>query len=381
MTISMKLFGSHKYSFTFPAKYVFKIVLVPEKVATAKGFHYVLLIDTSGSMEGFKIDLARRGALELINKIPEGNKVSVISFGESVKVLAEGVEPKSATSGIENLVAGGSTPFFSALLQAVSLIKKYGLPAYLILLTDGNPTDVTVLDNYQNLQFPPNVKVVAYGIGDDYNEILLRLLADKTGGVFEHVSDVNRIVELLPKAVSTSIGGQDVKVDIKSEGQVKLLNYNGPPVSINAIESAVIVWGEASLPANFSGQFLNVTVTYKDPVTNSQQTLTGSLSVRPASSQQEYVSGIDQDLVSEYNYYALLDKYGRDLSSMNLAEATRTLSQMNQLAQQTRRLDLVEQTKRLQNSLEQTKRLGSSEATKRLAKEVQSEVTKKLRSS
>ncbi|MCQ4450292.1 MAG: hypothetical protein NO110_06305 [Sulfolobales archaeon] len=41
---------------------------------------------------------------------------------------------------------------------------------------------------------------------------------------------------------------------------------------------------------------------------------------------------------------------------------------------------MMEQTKRLQNSLEQTRRLGSVEATKRLAKEVQSEVTKKLRS-
>jgi Ca-activated chloride channel family protein len=381
MTISMKLYGSHKYSFTFPAKYVFKIVLVPEKVATAKGFHYVLLVDTSGSMEGFKIDLARRGALELISKIPEGNRVSVISFGESVRVLAEGVEPRNAASGIENLTAGGSTPFYSALLQAISLIKKYEMPAYLILLTDGNPTDVTILDNYQNLQFPPNVKVVAYGIGDDYNEILLRLLADKTGGVFEHVSDVNRIVELLPKAVKTSVGGQNVKVDIKSEGQVKLFNYSGPPVNINAIESAVVIWGEANLPPNFSGNFLSVTVTYLDPITNSQQTLSGVLSVQPAGSQQQYVSGIDQDLVSEYNYYVLMDKYGKDLSSMNLAEATRTLNQMTQLAQQTRRLDLVEQTKRLQSSLDQTRRLGSTEATKRLAKEVQSEVTKKLRSS
>jgi Ca-activated chloride channel family protein len=380
MTISMKVFGSHKYSFQYPAKYVFKIVLVPEKVTTARGFHYVLLVDTSGSMEGFKIELAKKGALELLNRIPEGNKVSVLSFGERVNLLAEAVNPTDASQAIQGLTAEGSTPFYSALLRVISLIKKYEMPSYLILLTDGNPTDVTVLDNYKGLEFPSNVKVIAYGIGDDYNEVLLRLLADKTGGIFEHVSDVNEIVELLPKAAVTKVGAQDVTVDIKSEGQVKLFNFEGPPVRLNAVESAVTIWGELTLPSNYSGNILHVTVTYFDPATQTQQTMSQALSVQFASTTEQYDAGIDKDLVAEYNYYVLLDKYGKDLSATNLGEATKTLNQLTQLAQQTRRLDMMEQTKRLQNSLEQTRRLGSVEATKRLAKEVQSEVTKKLRS-
>jgi Ca-activated chloride channel family protein len=380
MTISVKAFGSHKYSFQYPAKYVFKIVLVPEKVTTARGFHYVLLVDTSGSMEGFKIELARKGALELLNRIPEGNKVSVLSFGERVNLLAEAVNPTDASRAIQDLTAEGSTPFYSALLSAISLIKKYEMPSYLLLLTDGNPTDVTVLDVYKDLQFPSNVKVIAYGIGDDYNEVLLRLLADRTGGIFEHVSDVNEIVKLLPKAAVTKVGAQDVTVDIKSEGQVRLFNFEGPPVRLNAVESAVTIWGELTLPSNYSGDILRVAVTYFDPATQTQQAMSQVLSVQVASTMEQYNAGIDKDLVAEYNYYVLLDKYGKDLSATNLGEATKTLNQLTQLAQQTRRLDMMEQTKRLQNSLEQTRRLGSVEATKRLAKEVQSEVTKKLRS-
>ena len=376
----MKVFGSHKYSFQYPAKYVFKIVLVPEKVTTARGFHYVLLVDTSGSMEGFKIELAKKGALELLNRIPEGNKVSVLSFGERVNLLAEAVNPTNATQAIQGLTAEGSTPFYSALLMAISLIKKFEMPSYLILLTDGNPTDVTILDVYKGLEFPSNVKVIAYGIGDDYNEVLLRLLADRTGGIFEHVSDVNEIVKLLPKAAVTKVGAQDVTVDIKSEGQVRLFNFEGPPVRLNAVESAVTIWGELTLPSNYSGNILHVTVTYFDPATQTQQAMSQVLSVQVASTMEQYNAGIDKDLVAEYNYYVLLDKYGKDLSATNLGEATKTLNQLTQLAQQTRRLDMMEQTKRLQNSLEQTRRLGSVEATKRLAKEVQSEVTKKLRS-
>jgi Ca-activated chloride channel family protein len=175
------------------------------------------------------------------------------------------------------------------------------------------------------------------------------------------------------------VGAQDVTVDIKSEGQVKLLNFEGPPVRLNAVESAMTIWGELTLPSNYSGNILSVTVTYFDPGTQTQQTVSQTLSVQVASTMEQYNAGIDKDLVAEYNYYVLLDKYGKDLSAANLGEATKTLHQLTQLAQQTRRLDMMEQTKRLQDSLEQTRRLGSVEATKRLAKEVQSEITKKLR--
>nr|MCG2909378.1 VWA domain-containing protein [Stygiolobus sp.] len=50
------------------------------------------------------------------------------------------------------------------------------------------------------------------------------------------------------------------------------------------------------------------------------------------------------------------------------------------LAQQTRKIELMETTRRLQQSLETTRRVGNIEQTKRLSKEVASEVTKKLRS-
>ena len=380
MTISMKVFGSHKYSFNVPAKYVFKIVLVPEKVSVATGFHYVILLDTSGSMAGIKIDLARRGAAELISRIPKGNKVTLITFSSTVETVFEFADAGTPYN-LDSVTAGGTTVLYTALLTAINVIKKYGMPAYVVLLTDGVPTDVTDEETYKRLEFPKDTKIIAYGIGDDYNESLLRILADATGGILEHVSDVTQIVNALPKAAVTSIGGKSIKVDIAGEGQIKLLNFKGPPVQINALEGAVTIWGEISMPANYKGTLLSVNTTYVEPATNETKTLSATLSVEPAKDASQYASGINQDLISEYNYYVLLDKYSKDLSATNLAEATKTLSQLTQLAQQTRRLDLMENTKRLQASLEQTKRLGSTESTKRLAKEVQSEVTKKLRAS
>ncbi|MFP3165065.1 MAG: VWA domain-containing protein, partial [Acidianus sp.] len=95
--------------------------------------------------------------------------------------------------------------------------------------------------------------------------------------------------------------------------------------------------------------------------------------------QQTFISGINKDIIMEYEYYVTLQKYSEDVNAGNLVEATRTLQKMEELAQQTKRLELIETTKRLSADLETTKRIGSTEQTKRLSKEVSSEVTRKLR--
>ncbi|MEM3244729.1 MAG: VWA domain-containing protein, partial [Metallosphaera sp.] len=57
-----------------------------------------------------------------------------------------------------------------------------------------------------------------------------------------------------------------------------------------------------------------------------------------------------------------------------------TLKRMEEIAGQTRKIELMETTRRLSDSLETTKRSSNaSEQTRKLSKEVSSEVTRKLR--
>ncbi|MEM3914696.1 MAG: VWA domain-containing protein, partial [Metallosphaera sp.] len=128
MTLSMKVEYSHKYSFSSEIKMVFKILLVPERTSTATGFHYIVLLDTSGSMEGLKIESAKKGAIELLKRIPQGNKVSFITFSSRVNVVREFVDPEDLTNEIVNLNAGGQTALFTALLTAFNLHNKHGVP-------------------------------------------------------------------------------------------------------------------------------------------------------------------------------------------------------------------------------------------------------------
>ncbi len=379
MTLSMRVETSHKFSFSSPLRYMFKVLLVPERLGMAKGFHYIVLLDTSGSMTGYKIDVAKQGALALLSRIPEGNKVTFITFSDTVNVIKEAVDPQSAED-LSFINASGQTALYTALLNANKIAKAHEMPTYVLLLTDGNPTDQTNVEVFSSIQFMKDLQIVAFGIGDDYNEVLLKTLADKTNGLFYHISEPNEIAEKLPKKAVTEIAAKNVSVDIVTEGiGTKLLNYSSLPVKVNAVENVVKILGETEMPANYSGTFLTVKVQYEDPVTGKHEALLAPVNVSPATSQQAFISGVNNDLISEYRYYELLNKYAKEVQGEELVEATRTLTQLNQVAQQTRRIEFIETTRRLSNELETTKRLGSTEQTRRLSKEVSSEVTRKLR--
>ncbi|QGR19156.1 vWA domain-containing protein [Stygiolobus azoricus] len=380
MTISSRVEVSHKYSFNSQVRAVFRIIIVPERVTTATGFHYIILLDTSGSMYGVKLDTAKNGAIELLQRIPRGNKITFITFSSSVNVLSEYADAPSLVSQIQQINAGGQTVLYTALGKAIEIAKKYETPGYIILLTDGQPTDVTDITPYEKVALPPGFKVIAFGIGDDYNEQLLKTLADKSGGILNHINDPMEVANALPQAAVTEIGAKNVTVDIISESPVKLLNYPGPPVKLGAIEGVVRILGEVTVPPNYTGNLMTVKVNYEDPASGRPDSQVSIIQITPARDTQSFLSGINNDLLSEYQYYALMNKLSSDLSTNNLTEATRTLQQMQQLAQQTRKIELMETTRRLQQSLETTRRLGNTEQTKKLSKEVSSEVTKKLRS-
>ncbi|BDC19413.1 VWA domain-containing protein [Acidianus sp. HS-5] len=379
MTLSLRVDVSHRCSFTNEVRMMFKILLVPEKISTATGFHYIILLDTSGSMEGLKIEKAKNGAMDLLKKIPQGNKVTFIKFASTVNVIKEYSDPLDLTAEIQDITAGGQTSLFTALLTAFKIATKYNMPAYILLLTDGNPTDVTDTRTYEKMNIPQNVQMISFGIGDDYNEELLKILSDRTGSTFYHIEEASEIIEKLPKAAKTKIAGKNIVVNIVSESSVKLLNYSSLPVKINAAEGVIKILGETIIPPNYSGNFMTVRVNYEDPAKNSQDALMSIVSLKPAQDQQTFISSINKDVIMEYEYYSTLQKYSEDVNAGNLIEATRTLKKMEELAQETRRLELIETTKRLSTDLETTKRIGSTEQTKRLSKEVSSEVTRKLR--
>ncbi len=377
MTLSARTELSHAYSYDSRIDAIFKVTLVAEKRSEAKGFNHIILIDTSRSMAGEKIELAKKGAQEYVNRIPQGNTLSVILFSDAIQTF-----PQAHLSEVlPKIKASGLTALYSALLSAFEIAKKSKGTGWIVLLTDGEPTDVTNPQQYSKLKMPTGFQMIEFGIGAEYNQSILKALADGSGGTLNNITDAQKFAlpELMQKSAVNEVGARSITVDFGTPN-VKILNYKGPPVTINAVETVAKIWGRVQVSAGFNGRLLDIKVSYEDPTSGSRKTINAPVEIRVAKNDEQFQEGINNNLSSEYAYYQGLEEYYEHLSKGELKEATRTMSQLTTNAEQTRRADLIEATKRLAEKQEETLRLGgSTESTNRLLKEVASETTKRTR--
>lgn len=382
MTISGRVETSHSHSFRAQVKEIFRVTLVAESMSRTKGFHYIVMMDTSGSMAGEKLALAKKGAEEYVRKIPPGNVLSFLTFSDSVKVTKEVSATLDLSDSLPMVETGGETKLYTALQAAFDLARRREVPGWIVILTDGEPTDVMQPEMYRALKIPKGFQLIEFGIGNDYNEGILKALADASGGSLFYIPNPSELPSMLEKSAVEQVAAKNVKVEFLGSSAVSLLNYQGPPANINAVSGATKIWGDVIIPANHSGQIAEVRVSYDDDVDGKRKEFSLPIAVSASSSEEEFMSGVNKALISEFKYYQGLEQYYKDLASGKLREAEKTMKLMTLNAEQTRRTDLIEVTKRLSSNLEMTKKLGgSTEMTKNLSKEAASEATKKARGS
>ena len=105
----------------------------------------VFLVDVSGSMNSEdKIGLLQRAFLLLTEELTKKDRVSIITYAGSEKVLLEGArgdQKDIIKNALESLLAYGSTNGESAIVKAYELAEEYYIPGgnnRIILATDGD---------------------------------------------------------------------------------------------------------------------------------------------------------------------------------------------------------------------------------------------------
>ncbi len=164
----------------------------------------VLVLDTSGSMEGEKMAQAQDALNFVLNHLNPNDRFNIVAFSTGVRAFSNGLEPVSAVPDaerfVENLRAEGSTDINRALLEAMaSLPDDSARPAIIIFLTDGLPTSgVTEPDQILagiTQAAPKNVRIFPFGVGDDVDTFLLDSLARELRGASAYVRPGERVDE------------------------------------------------------------------------------------------------------------------------------------------------------------------------------------------
>lgn len=152
-----------------------------------------LVLDTSGSMSGVKIEQAKEAALYVLDHLNPDDRFNIVAFATGTRHYARGLVAagdRGAASFVKDLAAQGGTNISRALEETLRQAVS-GRPQIVFFLTDGLPTEGEVRINRIVQQVAEkaldNVRFYCFGIGYDVNTHLLDTLAQEHGGVSEYV--------------------------------------------------------------------------------------------------------------------------------------------------------------------------------------------------
>ncbi len=162
----------------------------------------ILVLDTSGSMEGEKMAQAKEAARYVIEHLQPDDRFNIVSFSTGVRSYQPGLvtaaEPGNYAAYINSLEALGGTNISLALLEAAAQVDRER-PTTLIFLTDGlateGITDTSRLLSAVGEALPGNARLFAFGVGDDVDPNLLDALAENHRGLTTYVRPFQAIDE------------------------------------------------------------------------------------------------------------------------------------------------------------------------------------------
>jgi len=152
----------------------------------------VLVLDSSGSMQGEKIRQAKAAARFILGHLDRRDAFTLIDFDDGVTAFTEGLVPATAENVeralkfVEAVEDAGGTNTNDALVAALARMRGGERPGYVLFLTDGLPTSGTTdtRDILRNLKEANGrrSRVFVFGVGYDVNtELLDRIAADHRG--------------------------------------------------------------------------------------------------------------------------------------------------------------------------------------------------------
>ncbi|HEX9912967.1 MAG TPA: VIT and VWA domain-containing protein [candidate division Zixibacteria bacterium] len=157
----------------------------------------IFLLDTSGSMQGEKIQQAKNALIFCLNGLNPGDSFNLIDFDDRIKtfkerlLLATKENIDSGVKFIQGCEAEGGTDINSALSEGLSEFNPEDKTSYLIFLTDGLPTvgvtDIKkILENIRARN--SNGRIFVFGVGFDVNTHFLDRLAKDNHAASDYVT-------------------------------------------------------------------------------------------------------------------------------------------------------------------------------------------------
>jgi Mg-chelatase subunit ChlD len=199
------------------------------------------VLDRSGSMDGEnKFNLAREAIEQSLRMLTPEDRFSIVVFDSRVDIVARSTNATStatrdALRTLEGVLPRGSTDLFSGWMNGCDQVAEYvssECVSRVLLLTDGlanhGTTDRHVLARHASELRQRGVSTSTFGVGEDFDERLLRDMAHEGGGNFYFLETARQIPDLitseLGEALEVVIPRAIIEMEIPRNGDAEVLN-------------------------------------------------------------------------------------------------------------------------------------------------------------
>ncbi len=148
---------------------------------------YIFIVDVSGSMSGFPLDVTRRLIAHLLAGLRPGDRFDILTFSGGSAVLSDAPLPASAENVqkaadfMARAEAGGGTELLPALKRALALPRADGMSRTVVVATDGYVT--VEKEAFELIRSSlGRANLFAFGIGSSVNRHLIEGMARAGAG-------------------------------------------------------------------------------------------------------------------------------------------------------------------------------------------------------
>jgi len=310
----------------------------------------VVVLDTSGSMEGQKIEEARQSAIELLAGLSDHDRFSLVRYSGLAAVeiplsAATAAHREIWSQQIGKLEAHGSTNMQHGLEVGADVhAPQPDRARRTILISDGLPDSAHGLIEQARSSTRSETSLTTVGIGDDYDERLMSQLADAGSGNFYWVRQGQDLTTVFDHELSTAAETVASGMTIQYSGLdgAELVSAAGYSIIDDAFSVGSMyagqerrLWLTFRVPAGTvvaDLQLGGLTASWVSPIVSEGPRLAG-LSLPPVdvvADEEEYLSSID------------VDAWGRSVTTEEYSQMRSAVSQRMQAGDKDGALALID---------------------------------------
>lgn len=188
-------------------------------------YDFAFVVDTSGSMEGQRIEYAKQSINNFVDCLTDNDNACLVSFESNAYLKARlGATKETLHTAINSLNAYGGTYVSSGLNMALNqlIASTSGNQKAIVLICDG---DVDSVQSYVNIAKANNIKIFAINVISADNDIL-QSMADETGGEYYYAYTAEELLTAFSHISSESLFNFDL-TDTDGDGLPDTFEKNG----------------------------------------------------------------------------------------------------------------------------------------------------------